>query len=328
MEFFKEVNNVKMTSDDVVKGDGKVFYMSEIGVDKEGKFVNGVCVLESNNELMNSLTAAIGSRAFKDAVGNGESLAELENAFRTYVLSMLEDGDFKESLRVTVEQKCYSEGFDTVQQFILDMQRFVYHLRDSEEMKLLWSGAYKYIVYSAGTSKNEVYISVTKALEKKAHIEHECCDTHTGFWWQKVLSEFRRINSDPTWLYVKEQIESVGKWLQTTIVKPEDFHENPIHYMMGPCYDGDLVEKRTGSDVVQHIIELGFLFSDNQLYNILLKINKILGMKDEFDKISDEIVKSCAVFVFNMISQYNKNITEHVEIFDKYYMLKTVMDRM
>ena len=326
MLFFKEVKGETLTRADILAGDsGKSYYMSEISVDGNGKFISGI---ESFEDADCEITSMLYSHVFDKHIENSGSIAEIKKATEDYIINAIDDDMCRESIRRFMDKTLIdSEDLEGLKSsFIRTLRDYIESIRDIEQGKLLWSGMYKFtvsVVQSAG--RDEKVIEYSNLLDSKVSKERSYIDSESGIWWNRAQSQFRVMNCNANWLYIKDCCESVGKFLQTNIVTEEDFHENPIHYMMGRCYDSGIITERTGAELVDELINIGFMFRDNRYYGVLSKLNKILCMMYEPSKIVDDTIRNNVRFLLNLLSENQKFIKDYINLFD-YYMCNYIMN--
>ena len=94
--------------------------------------------------------------------------------------------------------------------------------------------------------------------------------------------------------------------------------------MMGNCYDPGIITERTGTVLVEELIDIGFMFRDNRYYGILSKMNKVLCMMYEPSKIVDDTIRNHVKFVLDLLSANQKFIRDYINLFD-FYMCNYIM---
>ena len=323
MLFFKEVKDRTLTRADILASDSdKSYYMSEISVNGNGEFVSGI---ESVEDTDSEITSMLYSSVFTKCIENSGSITEIKKAAEDYFINAIQDDMYKESIRRFMEKVLAdSDNFEERKLSFMDTLRdYIDSIKNTEIRKLLWSGMYKFkvsVVRYSDIDENETrkVIEYSSFLDLKVKEEQRCTKSESDIWWDKELSRFRIMNSNTNWLYIKDCCESVGRFLQTSIVKKEDFHENPIHYMMGNCYDPCIITERTGTELVEELIDIGFLFRDNRYYGILSKMEKILHMMYEPSKIVDDTIRNNVKFVLNLLSTNQKFIKDYINLYDSY----------
>lgn len=328
MLFFKEVNGETLTRADILASDSnKSYYMSEISVDGNGEFVSGI---ESVEDTESELTSMLYSSVFSKNIENSGSITEIKKATEDYFINAIHDDMCKESIRRFMDKTLTDSGnFEELKSsFMKVLRNYINSIKNTEKRKLLWSGMYKFtvsLVRYASIDENEtkMVIEYSNALDSKVSEEQHNINSES-MWWDKELSKFRIMNSNTSWLYIKDCCESVGKFLQTSVVTEEDFHENPIHYMMGNCYDPGIITERTGTELVEELIDIGFMFRDNRYYGILSKLEKVLHMVYEPSKIVDDTIRNHVRFVLNLLSENQKFIREYINLYD-FYMCNYIM---
>ena len=326
MLFFKQVTDRTLTRADILAGDsGKSYYMSEISVDGNGEFISGIESFESTDSEIASM---LYSNVFYKNIENSSSITEIKKATEDYIINAIDDDMCKESIRRFMDKTLTdSEDFKGLKSsFIRVLRHFIEGIRDIELGKLLWSGMYKFKVLAVQyEGRDEKVIQYLNSLDSKVSKERSYIDSESGIWWNRELSKFRIMNGNANWLYIKDCCESVGKFLQASIVTEEDFHEKPVHYMMGRCYDSGIITERTGAELVNELIDIGLMFRDNRYYGILSKLNKILCMVYESSKIVDDTIRNNVKFVLNLLSENQKFIKDYINLFD-FYMCNYIMN--
>ena len=308
-----------MTRADILAGDsGKSYYMSEISVDGNGEFVSGI---ESVEITDSEITSMLHSNVFSKSVKNSGSIIEIKKATEDYIINAVQDDVCKESIRRFMDKSLTdSDNFEELKiSFIDALCDYIDSIREREQRKLLWSGMYKFTVFTVMYSgRDEKVIKYSSSLDSKVSEEQHCINSESDMWWDRELSKFRIMNSHANWLYIKDCCESVGKFLQTSIVTEEDFHENSMHNKMGRCYDPGIITERTGTELVDELIDIGFMFGDNRYYGILSKMNKVLCMMYEPSKIVDDTIRNHVRFVLDLLSANQKFIRDYINLFDFY----------
>lgn len=329
MLFFKEVKGRTLTRADLLASDSdKSYYMSEISVDGKGEFISGIESLEDTDSEVASM---LYSNVFYKNVENSSSISEIKKATEDYIINAIDDDTFKESIRRFMDKALLdSEDFEGLKSsFIRTLRVYIESIRDTEKRKLLWSGMYKFEVSTVLTmmhsGHSEKVIKYSNSLDSKVSEEQRCIDSESDMWWNRELSKFRMMNCNTNWLYIKDCCESVGRFLETSILTEEDFHENPIHYMMGRCYDPGIIAERAGTELVEELINIGFMFRDNRYYGILSKLNIVLCMMYEPSKIVDDTIRNNVRLVLNLLSENQIFIKDYINLFD-YYMCNCIMN--
>ena len=326
MLFFREVKGKTLTRADILTSDSnKSYYMSEISVDGNGEFISGV---ESVEDTDSEIIPMLYSHAFCKYIEKSGSISEIKQATEDYIINAIHDDMCRENIRHFMDKTLAdSENFEELKSsFIRTLLNYIESIRDIELGKLLWSGMYKFTVSAVPyADRDEKVIEYSSSLDSKVSKERSYINSESGIWWDRELSKFRIMNCNSNWLYIKDCCESVGKFLQTSIVTKEDFHENPIHYMMGRCYDPGIIAERTGTELVYELIDMGFMFRDNRYYGILAKMNKVLCMMYEPGKIVDDTIRNNVRFVLDLLSANQKFIKDYINLFD-YYMYNYIMN--
>lgn len=325
MLFFEEAKGRTLTRADILAGDsGKSYYMSEISVDGNGEFVSGI---ESVENTDSKITSMLHSNVFSKSLKNCSSIIEIKKATEDYIINAIQDDKCKECIRRFMDKSLQdSDNFEELKiSFIDALSDYIDSIREIEESKLLWSGMYKFIVFTVKyAGHDKTVIEYSNSHDSKVSKEQHYINSESDMWWNRELSKFRIMNSNANWLYIKDCCESVGIFLQTSIVTEEDFRENPIHYMMGSCYDPGIITERTGTELVKELIDIGFMFRDNRYYGILTKMNKVLCMMYEPSKIVDDTIRNNARFVLDLLSANQKFIKDYINLFD-FYMCNYIM---
>ena len=325
MFFFKEVKDTTLTRADILASDSrKSYYMSEICVDGNGEFVSGT---ESVEDTDSEITSMLYSNVYSKCIKNSSSITEIKKATEDYIINAVYDDMCKENIRRFMDKTLTdSDDFEEVKtSFISALRDHIDSIRKTEKRKLLWSGMYKFEVCTVEyADRDEKVIEYSSSFDSKVSEEQQYINSESGIWWNRELSKFRMMNSNANWLYIKDCCESVGKFLQTNILTEEDFHENPIHYMMGRCYNPGIITERTGTVLVEELIDLGFMFRDNKYYGILSKMDKILPMTYEPSKIVDDTIRNNVKFILNLLSANHKFIRDYINLFD-FYMCNYIM---
>ena len=325
MFFFKEVKGRTLARADMLASDNnKSYYMSEISVDGNGEFISGI---ESVEDTDSEITSMLYSHAYRKNIENSGSIAEIKKATEDYIINAIHDDMCRENIRHFMDKTLTDSGnFEELKSsFIRILLNYIESIRNIELEKLLWSGMYKFTVSAVPyADRDQKVIEYASSLDSKVSIEHRYINSESSMWWNRELSKFRIMNCNTNWLYIKDCCESVGKFLQTSIVTEEDFHENPIHYMMGRCYNPGIITERIGTELVEVLIGLGFMFRDNRYYGILQEMNKVLCMMYEPSKIVDDTIRNNVKFVLNLLSANQKFIKDYINLFD-YYMYNHIM---
>lgn len=325
MLFFEEANGRALTRADILAGDSdKSYYMSEISVDGKGKFISGI---ESFEDTDSEITSMLHSNVFSKSIKNSVSVIEIKKATEDYIINAIQDEKCKESIRRFMDKNLPdSDNFEELKTSFIDaLCGYIDSIREIELSKLLWSGMYKFVVYTVThAGRDEKVIEYSSSLDSKVSKERHYINSESDMWWNRELSKFRIMNSNTNWLYIKDCCESVGKFLLTSIVTEEDYHENPIHNMMGRCYDPGIITERTGTELVEGLIDIGFMFQDNRYYGILSKLNKVLCMMYEPSKIVDDTIRNNVRFVLDLLSANQKFIRDYINLFD-FYMCNYIM---
>ena len=321
MIFFREVDRRTVTREQILADKNfKKYYMSEIGVDGDGNFVSGV---ESVEKISGNVISLLNSAVFCKCIQNCSSNSEVKKTVEDYIINAIDDGDLKqfirqETTRILTEIEDIS---DIRNHFGTEMCRCIEHEEMKEEDRIMWYGMYRYTVSEKYPEGDEVRkVCHENILRKTVRDEDEYYNSEGGMKWCRELSRFRIMNNNATWIYIKECCESIGKFLQTSIVSEDDFHDNPIHHMMDRCYDSGIVEERTETWLVGELICLGFLFRDNRYYNILERLDGILKLSNEISKIKDDGIRSNVQFVMNLLSSNLTFIKSYINAFDCYMM--------
>lgn len=326
MLFFKEVKGRTLTRADILASDnGKSYYMSEISVDGNGEFISGT---ESVEDADSEIRSMLYSNVFYKCIENSSSITEIKKATEDYIINAIDDDMCKESIRRFMDKTLTdSEDFKGLKSsFIRALRHFIESIRDIEQGKLLWSGMYKFTVSAVQyADRDEKVIEYSNSLDSKVSKERSYLNSESGIWWNRELSKFRMMNCNTNWLYIKDCCESAGNFLQTSIVTEKGFHENPIHYMMGRCYDAGIITEKTGAELIDELIDMGFMFRDNRYYGILSKLNKVLCMMYEPSKIVDDTIRNSVKSVLNLLSENQKFIKDYINLFD-YYMCNYIMN--
>lgn len=326
MLFFKEVKGRTLTHADILASDSnRSYYMSEICVNGNGEFVSGI---ESVEDIDNEITSMLYSSAFSKYIENSGSITEIKKATEDYLINAINDDVLKESIRRFLDKTLTdSDNFEELRSSFIDaLRHYMHSIRDTERRKLLWSGMYKFEVYTVlkYIDRDEKVIEYSNSLGSKAGEEKRYINSESGMWWSRELSKFRIMNSNANWLYIKDCCESAGKLLQTSIVTEEDLHKNPIHYMMGNGYDPGIITERIGTELVEELIDIGFMFRDNRYYGILSKMDEVLHMVYEPGKIVNDTIRNHVKFVLNLLSENQKFIRDYINFFD-FYMYNYIM---
>ena len=321
MIFFREVDRRTVTRDQILTDENfKEHYMSEIGVDGNGNFVSGV---ESVEKIGGNAISLLSSAVFCKCIQNCSSNSEIKKTVEDYIINAIDDEDLKqfirqETTRILTEIEDIS---DIRKHFGTEMCRCIENEEIKERNKIMWYGMYRYTVsakYLEGDGVRKVCHE--NILRDKVRDEDKYYNSESGMKWCRELSRFRIMNNNATWIYIKECCESIGKFLQTSIVSEDDLQDNPLRYMVDRSYDSGIVEERTGTRLVNELIDVGFLFKDNRYYNILERFDRILKLSNEIGKIKDDGIRSNVQFVMNLLSSNLTFIKSYINAFDCYMM--------
>lgn len=143
MIFFREVNGRTVTREQILADENfNEYYMSEIGVDGNGNFVNGV---ESVEKISGNAISLLNSGVFCKCIQNCSSKSEVRKTVEDYIINAIDGEDLKqfirqETTRILSEVEDIS---DIKGYFATEMCRCIQYEGTKEKNKIMWYGMYR-----------------------------------------------------------------------------------------------------------------------------------------------------------------------------------------